>query len=176
MVRITKFFTYSLFFILVLMYFMPKVNTYYLLEQELKKYDVVVNSEQAKDTGFALNIKDSSIFVKSTQSANVEDIKIRVFVLYNKIKIKNIKFSKTMKSFIPLHVDRISIKHSILNPLIVNIDGVGKLGEFEGKFHLLDRNLYISLKPSKIMLQKYKSTLKKFKKSENGSYIYEKNI
>jgi hypothetical protein len=47
---------------------------------------------------------------------------------------------------------------------------------FHATFHLLDRVLNLSLKPSEDMLKNYKSTLSNLKRTENGEYLYEKTI
>jgi len=176
MVRIMKFFAYTLFFISMLIYFMPKINAYYLLENTLKENSIIISDEELTDNGFSLDITNASVFVKSIKSANIQNINIKIFGFYNKISLKNITLSKTMKSFIPLHVEDLNIDYSIITPFSVNLNGVGEFGTFTAIFNIDKDSIKLQLNPSKTMLNNYKSTLKNLVKSENGEYIYEKNI
>ena len=174
--KIVLFFAYFAFFILALIYFTPKVSTYYLLETKIEVFDVVVSSEKLTDNGFSLSIDNANISVKSIDSANIGSAIVKVFGIYNLIDLNNITLSNTAKSFVPLHVDNVNIVYSILNPLSVRGYGVGEFGEFDANFNLLDRDLYLLLKPSKKMLINYKSSLKNLNKNDNGEYIYDKTF
>ncbi len=176
MVRIGRISAYFMFFILMLMYFTPKINAYYLLEKQLSDYALVLSNESFEDNGFSLDINNASLSFKKIDTANISSINVKIFALYNSVTIEDITLSSVAKSFIPLHVDNINIRYSILNPLNIVADGVGEFGEAEISFGILDGVLKINLKPSKIMNTKYLQVLKKFEKSENGEYIYEKNI
>ncbi len=176
MVRVMKFFAYSVFFVMMLIYFMPKISFYYLLEDTLLKSDVVISKEELVENGFSLDISNANVFVKSIDTAKIKSINVKVFAFYNLVILQDITFSKSMKSFVPLHVESVNVKYSILNPQLISINGVGDFGEFEAKYSLSDGVIILRLKPSKLMLDKYRATLDSLKKSENGEYIYEKNI
>ena len=176
MVRLMKFFAYSAFFISMLMYFMPKISTYYLFEEQLKENSVVISKEELIDNGFSLDINNACVSVNSISSAKIKNINIKLFAFFNEVSIQNISLSKSMNLFIPLHVEHINISYSLLNPLILNLDGVGEFGEFVAKYDISEHKIKLHLKPSKVMLSDYETTLTNLKKSENGEYIYEKNI
>lgn len=176
MVKISRFLAYSLFFILSLMYFTPKASAYYFLEQQLKDYSVVISKEDIIDSGLSLNISDASISYKSIESANVSNMDVSLFVVYNTIHVKDITISSVAKTFMPLHVKNLDIKYSIFNPLNIVATCSGEFGEADATISIVNRVLHLTLKPSKVMLSKYKNTLKNLKKSENGEYVYEKNI
>ncbi len=174
--KIVVFFAYFVFFISMLLYFMPKVNLYYLLESQLKKEDVIVSNETLRERGFTLHISDADISLKSISTAIVTSTDINFFILYNKISLQDIQLSSTAKSFVPLHIDSIDVIYSFFNPLKINIYAKGEFGYLEGFFSLSSMNLHLRLKPSKIMIQNNSNTLRSFKKEKNGEFSYDKSF
>lgn len=176
MVKLGRFFTCFLFFTIALIYFIPKDSVYYFLEQKLKSHSVIISNEDVRDNGFSLNISDAIISLKSVDSAKISNVDIKIFALYNTIDVKDITLSSVAESFVPLHVKNVNIKYSIFDPLNITAVSSGDFGEAYANINIIDRVLHLNLKPSKSMLKDYKNTLKILKKSENGEYIYEKNI
>jgi len=174
--KLAIFIGFVLFFLLALMYFTPKENIYFALEHELKKYDVVISNEKIDDSGFTLNLSAAEIFFKSIKSADIKEINIKIFGLYNSISIQDIQLSQTASSFLPLNIQKVTITHSIFNPLNINIYELGDDGEIEGSFNLVEMALHIIFEPSELMLKKYKNSMREFKKSEDGSYSYDKTF
>jgi len=174
--KIAIFFAYLSFFMLALIYFAPKVSAYYLLETNLKSFDVIVGSENLNDNGFSLDINNAKVFVKSIESAEIENINIKLLALYNSINISGVVLSSTAKSFIPLKIQSANITHHIFNPLNINADVIGEFGEAEIVVNLLDRTLHLKLTPSSLMSKRFRNTLRNFKKSENGELIYDKTF
>jgi hypothetical protein len=161
---------------MALMYFTPKSNIYYFLEEQLKQQDIIVSCEEALDSGFSLKVKHGVVSVKSIESANVKELSVSVFGLYNTIEVDEISLSSTAKAFIPLNVNSVDVRYSIFNPLNIVGDAKGEFGEADMKFNVVDRNLTIVLHPSKLMLKSYRSTLRNLKKTENGEYVYAKTF
>ena len=174
--KLSIFFGYVLFFLLALMYFAPKENIYFALENELKKHDVIISNEKINDSGFTLELNDAEIFFKSIKSAEIKAIDIKIFGVYNSLTLEGIKLSEAASSFLPLNVERVSITHSIFNPLNISIYELGENGEIEGSFNVMEMALRILFNPSELMLQEYKNSMNKFKKSEDGSYGYDKTF
>lgn len=174
--KLTKFFGYSLFFLLALMYFTPKVSIYYFLETLLAPHAVVISSEEAVDRGFTLQINHANISFKAIESANIAEIDIKIFALYNVIHCKDITLSGAAQSFIPLHVEAATLKYSVFNPLNVVAKINGEFGEANVTFNILERALHLKVVPSDLMLKDYKNTLQNMSKNENGEYIYDKTI
>jgi len=174
--KIVLFFAYVSFFIVALIYFTPKVNSYYFAETQLKPLGVIIGSESVNDNGFSLEIKDAKVFVKSIESATIGHTNIKLLGLYNSVSIENILLSSTAKSFVPLKIQSANITYHVFNPLNINGDIMGEFGEAKVFINLLDRTLKLILTPSNIMKKKYKSTLRNFKKSENGELIYDKTF
>jgi hypothetical protein len=171
-----KFLFYIVFFVASLIYFIPKVSLYYLLEKELKPMGVVVSSEELNDKGFSLEIKDASLNVKSIESANVSEVGITLLGIYNDIDVKDIKLTSAASSFLPINIESVNINHNIFNPLFVLADAKGEFGSVKASFDILQRRLFVILTPSKVMKNKYRTTLKNLKKTKEGVYTYEQNL
>lgn len=176
MVKILKLFAYFVFFILALIYFSPKESIYYLAEQEVKKYKVVFSNEKITDSGFSLGLSNITASYNSIHSANIENINMKMFLIYNSISAKNIKLSDMTASFIPLHVKNVDISYTILNPLVIGLNATGEFGIAEGEVNILDRNISIVVTPSKMMETKHKDTLMNLRKNNNGGYNYDKSF
>ncbi|MBU0631598.1 hypothetical protein KKA17_03045 [bacterium] len=174
--KIALFFIYFLFFLLAVVYFAPKEGLYYLLEQKLKPYGVVVSDEKIRENGFTLRLEDADIYVQSIESAKISSIDTSLFLLFNRMKIKDVRLNDISAAFMPTKIEEISVNHSIVNPLVLHVKAYGDFGEIDGKINLLGKQVRAVLKPSGIMLQKYQNTLRLFVKDQKGEYIYEKNI
>ncbi|MEA1891993.1 MAG: hypothetical protein U9N33_04700 [Campylobacterota bacterium] len=174
--KIILFLTYSLFFVLALIYFTPKVSLYYLLEQQMQSKGIVVSSEDIQDYGFYLGLKDADISMESIESAQVAKIEMNLFVFYNSISFDEITLSDTFKYFTPLHVESGNIVYSILNPLNITAHATGEFGELDAYFDLLEMSMHVNLKPSQMMLKNHKATLNNFKKNENGEFTYDQTF
>lgn len=176
MVKLLKLLAYVVFFILALIYFIPKESVYYYLEKELLQEKVVLSGEEVVDSGFSLQLDKAKVSYDSIESANVENINIKMFLVYNSLSVRNVKLLDVASSFVPLQIDAINIKHTIFNPLNIVAESNGEFGQASAKVNILDRNISIVLKPSKLMLKKYKSTLRNLKKNKDGEYKYEKTF
>lgn len=158
------------------MAFMPKESLYYLLEESLKKFDVVISKESLQSSMLSLRLNDMQVSVKGIESAVVEEADITLLLLYNKIEVQNITLSSVAESFVPAKIESLDVSYTIFNPLEITLNAVGDFGEVEASVMLLDRNITLGLAPSKLMLSKHKNSLRIFKKNENGEYIYAKSF
>ena len=174
--KVLIFFAYFIFFTTSLLYFAPKVSLYYFVEHKLKEFSVIISSEEPKDRGLRLLVKNADISISSIEAAKISKIKIDTFLLYNTIKAENITLLDMAKPFVPLKVQKVNVSLSILNPLNANITAIGEFGEAYGTFHILDSNLSMRVTPSELMMSKYSRTLRSLKKTEDGEYIYVKKF
>ena len=174
--KLLLFLAYFMFFILALIYFAPKESIYFALENTMKPQGFILSEEKLEDKGFALNIEEAKLSIKSIDSADIKNIKVRTFGLYNSISCSDIELSKVYQSFLPLHVDSINVVYSVINPLNVKIYAQGEFGVSESTFNLSDSVLHVELKPSDVMLHKYKQSLREYTKNENGEFIYDKTF
>ena len=174
MVKVLKLFAYIFFFVLALIYFIPKESVYYYVEKELLQEKVILSNEEIVDSGFSLELKSAKISYDSIQSANVESVNIKIFLLYNSLSLRNIELSSVVSSFIPPQVESVDVRYTIFNPLNITAKARGKFGEANAEVNILDRNISIVLRPSELMLKKHKSTLRNLVKNEDGEYEYDK--
>ena len=79
-------------------------------------------------------------------------------------------------SFVPLKIADVNIKYTIFNPLFITGISHGEFGEASLNIDILKRKVRLKLIPSKIMKQKYRTTLRNLKKNADGEYIYDKNL
>lgn len=176
MVKMAKFFGYFFFFLAMVLFFLPKVQLYYLLEHEIKPSKVLINQESVRDTGFSLELRDAQILYEGIESANVASIDLSFFLFYNRILAKDITLSSAAKSFVPLEIETIKLEHLFYNPLLVKAEAQGAFGEAYVRINLLERSLELRLLPSERMKKEFMHTLRQLKKDQNGEYIYAKNF
>ena len=176
MVKVQRFFAYFIFFIFALIYFVSKISIYYFVEKELKNYEIIISNEELQESSFNLHITGGTLSVKSVESANIGQADMKTYGLYNSIELQEIVLSKTVSSFVPSKIKNATVSYTLFNPTNIQIKASGEFGEADAEYNLLNKTLYLKLKPSKKMLTRYKSTLNNLKESENGEYIYEKNI
>jgi len=179
--KIVNFFLYLLFFMIVLLYFTPKISLYYLAEQKIKPISgVIISKESLKDNGFSLEIDNAHISLKGIDSAVIEKINIKILGFFNTLNINNITLSSVADSFIPLHIESIYMHYSLLNPLNIIGKIEGDFGEASVIISLnkdrLQPHLLVTLTASSKMKKGYRRTLRNFKKNKEGEFIYEKNI
>lgn len=176
MVKFFKFFLFVFLFFASLIYFFPKINGYYLLENELQKYKVVLSDEDVKDRGFSLEIEHANLSFESIQSAHVEKVTVTTLGIYNSLHVEDIRLLDVASSFIPLKVQNIDVRYSIMDPFNILGEAKGEFGELTLKLHVKDQKVSIILNPSKLMLGQYKNTLNYMRKNSKGEYVYEQNI
>ena len=176
MKKIGKFFAYTLFFIFALMAFIPKQSVYYLAEENLKKFDVVISKESLVQSLFSLEVDNLDISAKGIESAYVNSVTMTFLGLYNSVTLKEIKLSSLVEAYLPSKIKLVNIDYSLLHPLTVKAGSIGEFGVLNAEFDLVELKLNATLKPSKLMLQKYRSSLHYFKKSKDGEYVYAKAI
>jgi len=88
MVKVQKYFAYFIFFILALIYFMPKTNIYYFIEKELKNHEIIISNEELQESSFNLHITGGTLSVKSVESANIAQADMKIYGFYNSVELK----------------------------------------------------------------------------------------
>ncbi len=176
MVKIFKLFAYLFFFVMALIYFAPKQNLYFYAEQELQKLKVVFSKEEIVENAFSLQLNHMKLLYDSIESADVGSLNVELLLLYNVVSAKDIELSSMAASFVPLRIKSVEVKYSILNPINVIFQAEGEFGEAYGKLNIVDRNVSVVLKPSLLMLNAHKGTMKELHKNKNGEYSYDKTF
>jgi len=176
MVKLLKLLAYIIFFVLALIFFIPKASVYYAVEKKLLQEKVILSAEEIVDSGFSLQLNHSKVSYKSIQSANIESINVKMFLFYNSLSVNNIELTSMASSFVPLHIDKLDVTYTVFNPLNIIANASGEFGEAIAEVNILDRNVSILLIPSQQMLKQYKGTLRSLKKNQNGEYEYDKTF
>lgn len=174
--KLLKFFAYTLFFVVALVAFSPKESFYYLLEKNLKKFDVVISNEHLEDRLLSLHIENLELSTKGIESGVIAEADITLLLIYNQVSFQDIKLSSLVDAYAPSKVNSLDVSYTLLNPFVVSADAEGKFGNAEVAFNILDREVKVHLKPSKVMLTRYKKTMKMMQKDEDGEYRYAKTF
>ena len=176
MVKISKFLAYLLFFLLMSIVFFPKTNLFYLVEKELAPEKIYISNEKIESRPFGLDLREASLSYEGVQSMKVKKIEFLFLLFYNSANIEDIKLSSIIVNYWPQHIQSCKVEYMLFTPLMIKAIAKGDFGNLRAELALKTKHLKIFLKPSKIMLQRYKKTLHYFKKLENGEYLYEKTL
>lgn len=174
--KVLKFLSFTLFFLMALMIFIPKESVYYFAEKQMKAFDVVVSNEKLTENIFSLHIKNLEISAKGVDSAVIQEADIKLLLMYNSLNFEKIQLSSVVEAYAPSNIEHIELQYTLVNPLNVIVNAKGDFGEAHASFNLLKRAANVVLKPSKRMLSNYRRTLHFFKKSQNGEYVYAKTF
>jgi hypothetical protein len=174
--KLSRFFAYTLFFILALIAFTPKESFYFLLEKNLQKFDVVISNESLEDRLFTLEIRDLALTAQGIDTAEVGEADIMLLLFYNSVTMQNIQVSSLIDAYAPAKIDSLELNYTIFNPLVVTARADGEFGEAKVVFDILHSKLRAVVEPSKMMLSRYKKTMRMMKKDENGEYVYAKTF
>jgi len=167
-----KFIFFLLFFVYALLFFAPKKEIYYMVEQKIKPLDIIIDKESFYDNGFVFGIDNADIYFKGIKSARLDSINITMLLFYNKISIPAFRLNDDFSDFLPAKIKFINIKHTILNPLEISINAKGDFGKADGVVDLKTRTIKILFRFSKTVVTKYRQTLRGLKKTKEG-YRYE---
>lgn len=173
MKKIALFLFYFVLFFGALLFFTPKENLYYFAEEQLKPFDVVIGYEEAVDRGFTLELLHAKLYVQKIKSADIKSASIGLYGLYNTVSLNKIVLDKTFEQFFPLVIEHVDLHHSLFNPFNLSAEATGDFGEAVASVDLLEHNASVIVRPSKLMLSRYKGTLKQLKKTKEGDYRYD---
>jgi len=159
----------SSIFLIFLLFFAPKEEIYYKIEQELQKNGIVISGEKFNDTLWGLSITDADIYFKGIKVAKVKSLDLNIFFLYNRLLIEEINTDRAIREIVPRKIDNITAIFSILKPYKIAIDANGSFGEISGGVYLNMNKLFIRvIKPKDI------NSFKGFLKKDTKGLYYEK--
>ena len=156
--------------ILLLWFFAPKQELYYLLEKSLKENNIIISNETIKDTWIGLKIDHADIYVEGAKIATNRELNFIFLFLYTKLSIEDLKIDTSLHSVAPKKINRLIATYSVLNPLKVILKGEGSVGKIEGTIAITERKIEILFPKPKDL-----KTVKKFlKKDAKKGWYYEK--
>ncbi len=139
--------------------FMPKDNLYFTLQKYLAKEKIYINSKIKSN--LKLTLYNGTIYQNDIDFAYFKKIDIMPFLLYNNIKVKNLKIN-----FQNYKIKTLNITYSILNPVKIYISGKSSFGIISGEINLLKRFIRIYI------LNLSDVNLKTFLRKDNKGYFY----
>lgn len=163
---------YLLVMAVLLIIFLPKINLYYAAEKMMAKQSVYISDENLKDKGISFHIENASLLFEKLPLAQVEEISLRPWILYNNVTVDTIRLNEGFADFLPSEIDKIQLSYWVFNPLHLKINGQSKESLFYGDIDLLKRTLRVHLRPDTASEKQYKSMLSKLT-PEEGGYLYE---
>jgi hypothetical protein len=173
MKRIGRFLFYGALFLIALILLAPKVNLYYLAEEQLEPRGIIIDGETLTDRTFSLEISGATLYAQQIESGSAEHITINLLGLYNRITVEEMALSKTLAKFWPAAVSKAEMTHAFWDPLHLNIAAEGDFGTLKAVVSLADRTLTARLEPSQLMRRRFGATLRQLKKDDTGGYRYE---
>ena len=159
--------------VLMIIFFTPKRQLYYLGEKLAQEQGVVLSGEGVFDEGLALSLEDGTLYYQDLEIAKLNEVSILPLIVFNAIDVAPFSFSQEMQRFVPGTVEHIRVMQSAIDPLHVHVSASGDFGRLEGIVGLKDRNASLTLKPSKSLLTSGVAWLHELKKQPNGEYTYE---
>lgn len=150
----------------VIIFFMPKEEIYFSLEQELAKNDIKLNEESRSEGVFSLSLENVTVYVKGIPLATIEELDIFTLLFYTSIHFETLMIDESLKTMTPTEIESLLISQTIWAPLDLTIKAEGPFGEARGSADLSARTLHIDFNDTKAlgMLQS------KLKQGEKGWY------
>jgi len=153
---------------LAIIVLMPKREFYYKLEEELAKYDIILNEETIDEGLFSLDLKQVSIYVKGINVATVEEMKLATFIFYSCVELRALQVDDSLKNMVPSKTDKATAMHSVFSPFKVLVDASGTFGEMSGSIDLRAQKVRLDFNESK-NIEMLKPQLRK----EGEGWVYE---
>jgi len=151
-----------------LMIFAPKRELYYLLEEQLMKYDVVINNEDIEEGVFLLHINHPDIYVKGIELAKIDKIDIFSLLVYSSVAATGIATDSSLKKLIPAKVTTVKVIYQLLDPLKIAISVEGDFGKADGYLYIQESKIRLNISESKDIAR-----LKRLLKKDDKGWYYE---
>ena len=174
--KFVKILSLILFFLASVIAFLPKKSLYYYGEEKLAGYKTIIANEALDEGVFSLQIAHPDIYVEGIRAAKAMEAKIHTYIISSGIEVHNIRLSGVAKDFLPTKVETLVVHYDLWNPLHITFNANGAFGTAEGSYSLRTHRVTIILHPSKMMQSRYRSILRRMKKTKNGGYSYEQRL
>jgi len=176
---ILKSLVYFLFFLMMLIAFLPKENIYYFALEQLNNKKIELNQNKIDDGYFKFIVDELQIKYDGLKVSDISNVEFDMFIYQTKIDISNIKVDNSFSKFVPNKIDTLTLSHTIINPLSIDINSKFNLGFCTGTIDLLNRVVKLDIVVAKAFKTKYRYIVKELKKSKERSntkeevYTYE---
>jgi len=151
-----------------IMIFAPKRELYYLLENQLIKYDIIINNEDIEEGLFLLHINHPDIYVKGIELAKIDKIDIFSLLVYSCIEADSVTTDRSLKKLIPTKVTTIKVTYQLLDPLKIALSVEGDFGKADGYLYIQEDRIRLNIsKPTDII------RLKNLLQKDDKGWYYE---
>jgi len=158
-----KFFIVLTGFLIGAIFFLPKQNIYYFVQQKLAENKIHIISE-INSNPLKLSLSNGKIYYKNMEIATFKNADVYLFLVYNKAEIKDIKLK--LGSYF---VSFATLTYTVVSPFEIIIKAKGNFADMSGTVNLKEK--YVKLYFNNIKNPSIKRMLKKDKK---GYYYYAK--
>jgi len=153
---------------LVIMFFMPKQELYYLLEKKLSEKNIIISDEVLEEGILSLTLKHPVFYFGGAPVAKAEQITLWSVLLYTKADFIAMHIAEGLPT--EVSIKDISAVHSILSPMQISISGESTLGAVEGYANTGERIIHIDVAKG----GENRAFAKILKKSKKGWYYESK--
>ncbi|MDF1879703.1 hypothetical protein JHD50_00035 [Sulfurimonas sp. MAG313] len=171
MKKIMKFFIYFILMLAIILFFVPKVNVYYLAETFMKQKNIYISDEDIYDNGFSLELVNAKIFFDKLELMKIDTIKFSPWIVYNSIRLDVIDINEGFSDFLPRDLSFIEAKHVFYNPTQIMIRGESQDSSLFGEIDFIERVVRLHFRIGVKSEKKYKNLLSKLTKEEGGYYF-----
>jgi hypothetical protein len=171
--KFALFLFYAIFFVMAVIYFLPKKEIFYAFEQELQKHHITIEAKEVEETSFGLQCKDVDIAFKGIKALHLQTLQINFYALFATINAEKITLDSMLENFVPTHIAVMQLQWGVHNPVVLQAEAVGDFGTANATLQLLKQQISLHVKPSNVMLHKHRKTLQKLRKTNDGEYMYE---
>jgi hypothetical protein len=152
---------------------LPKANLYYGLENELKKYEIIISDETIIEKNFGIELIDGKIYAQDIESLSFKKLDFDFKIYRNTLDIKSISPTGAFKSMMP-DILYLTLNHSIFNPTIIHLKSMSSEWSVHGYIDIDNRTLKVVLVPKKSF--KKRDFINMMKKNKNGNYEYDQKF
>lgn len=154
---------------LAIIFFAPKRELYYMLEQKLQDSNIVISGEEISTGILGVDIGHPTVYISGMPMAKATNIDIWSIFYYTKMGASDVLVAEDLPQQVSL--ENVNMSNMIVTPFDLSVDGVSSIGPLNGNLDLSNRFVRID-----IDAQSAPKSLGMFlKKGEEGIY-YESNF
>lgn len=142
---------------------MPKTKFYYKLEEQLKQQDIILNEKSIQEGWFGMDIEGVTLYAKGIEMAKIETITLFTLLGYSCVEINGVEVDDSLSNILPTSIRHITIEHSLLKPLDLQLNAEGGFGGVEAEVDLASKRLLLDFNQT-IEIDAIGSKLKKTEK------------
>ncbi len=157
-----------------LVFLMPKEQLFYTLKTFLQKQKITISQDDIKDRWIDLKIEKPKLYYDGIESAIIDSISIKPWLLYNSVSAYDIKSGKDVKKMFNLKDGFAQITQAFWNPFVAKVEAEGNFGKVWGTIELKEGKIKLLCEPSK-NFKRSQIFRELFKKRDEG-YVYESLI